>query len=60
MNDINRETRGLQISPRNNSGNPTPQETTNEESGTFGANCDASLSCSGSSVVADCEDENEA
>lgn len=45
---------GLQTSPSDNLDNLTPQETTNQESGTVGAE-GISLPFPGSSVVAGCE-----
>ena len=49
---------GLQNLESATSDNLTPQETTEEESGTVAAD-GASLSCPGSSVVADCDDGSE-
>ena len=49
---------GLQNSDRPTSGNVTPQETTKQDAGTDAAD-GASLSCPGSSVVADCDKESE-
>lgn len=43
---------GLQTSPSANADSLTPQESTNQESGTVGADW-AGLSCPGSSVVAE-------
>ncbi len=53
---MNRATCGLVITPSTPSDNLTPQETTEEESGTVGAD-GTGLSCPGSSVVADCDQE---
>ena len=47
---------GLQNSDRSNSDNLTLQETTTQEIGEMGLD-GGSLSCPGSSVVADCDDE---
>ncbi len=49
---IERTTRGLGISHNTTSDDLTPQETTEEESGTIGAD-GSGLFCIGSSVVAD-------
>lgn len=54
---INRATCGLQTTPDPISDNLTPQETTNQESGTVGAD-GAGLPCSGSSVVAESGRDN--
>ena len=53
---IERTTRGLGITPSTTSDNLTPQETTNQDTGTVGAE-GASLSCPGSTLVANSEDE---
>ncbi len=56
---IERTTRGLGITPSTTSDNLTPQETTNQDSPDMGQDR-ASLSCPGSSVVAESrQDDSE-
>ena len=53
---MNRTVCGLQSSERPPSDNLTPQENTTQDTGTVGAD-GPGLSCPGSSVVADCDQE---